>query len=91
MYRLLAEYERVFGSLTAREFPLSGGGMFAFKVRAKHLRQVLRNMGTDMEEAAFILVYADGSRQGAHYIGTSGSEAIFMCLLDDPVEGRCAA
>lgn len=87
-YKLMAEYDRIFGAVTAKEFPIHGNGVFCFKVKAKALKQMLTNMNAGIENAIFSLVYSDGARQDAFYLGQSGANAIFLCHEDDEIEER---
>ena len=87
-YKLMAEYDRIFGAVTAKEFPIHGNGVFCFKVKAKDLGRMLTNMNASMEAAIFSLVYADGAKQDADYLGQSGANAVFLCYEDDEVEER---
>ena len=91
MYKLMCEYDRIFGAVSAKEFPIHGNGVFCFKVKAKDLGRMLVNMNADMESAIFSLVYADGARQDAYYLGQSGANAIFLCREDDEIEERTCA
>lgn len=87
-YKLMAEYDRIFGAVTAKEFPIQGNGVFCFKVKAVQLKRMLQNMNAGIENAIFSLVYSDGARQDAFYLGQSGANAIFLCHEDDEIEER---
>lgn len=78
-YKLMAEYDNIFGAVTAREFPLRGNRYFCFKVKATDLRRMLVNMNADMEAAIFSIVYHDGARQDAYYAGQSGARITTAC------------
>lgn len=88
MYKLLAEYDRMFAAIDAHEFPIQGDGTFAFKAKAKELSGVLRNLKADIGSVTFKLIYHDGSRQDATYIGQTGSNVVFLCQEDDPISMR---
>lgn len=88
MYKLMTESDRIYRAISAHEFPTRGERMMGFKAKAKELRSMLLAYSKSIAELDFWLVYEDGSRQLAYFVGQHRGDVIFVCDLDEELERR---